>query len=448
MKDMKDFMRLPPPVRFALARLNAAGFEAFLVGGCVRDACLGKTPTDFDITTQATPEEIKAALQGEKLLEIGIKHGTITLVKDGQHIEITTYRQDSAYSDGRHPDAVAFTRSLKEDVLRRDFTVNALAWHPETGLVDHVGGLADIRAGLIRAVGDAQTRFREDSLRIMRALRFAAQLGFQIAPDTLSGIMATGEALRNVSAERVAEELNRTLIASHVAEAFRAYPRVLFLALPELSPMLHTPQRSPFHAYDLWEHTLLTLKATEKDLTLRWAALLHDSGKPQAASCDPDGATHFKGHATISAGIAQAIMTRLKQPRALRDTVVTLVRYHDDRIGPDNLKRWLNRLGPEAGLLMLKLQYADALAHAPHVADRAHSILRLYEQAEELIHSGSCLFLKDLAINGQDLMELGFREGTDIGRTLNFLLDQVLLNRLKNDREELLAQARELLARS
>ena len=441
MKNMMTLITLPPPVRFALDRLGAAGFEAFLVGGCVRDACLGQTPMDFDITTQARPEEIKAALAGEKLLEIGLKHGTITLVKDGLSIEITTYRQDSAYSDGRHPDQVRFTRSLKEDVLRRDFTVNALAWHPEAGLIDYADGLADLKARHIRAVGDAGSRMREDGLRILRALRFAAKLGFDIVPDTLDAMMEMGGMLSHVSAERVAEELNRALTAPHIAGALRAYPRVLFLALPELAPMLHTPQRSPFHAYDLWEHTLKTLEAAEADLPLRWAALLHDSGKPAAATHDPDGTSHFKGHALISAAIAEEIMRRLKQPRALRDMVVTLVRQHDDRIGPDNLKRSLNRLGPEAGLLMLKLQYADALTHAPHVAEKAHKILRLYDEAEELIASGSCLFVKDLAVDGQDLMRLGYQEGAGLGKTLNYLLEQVLSGLLDNDRDELLEAA-------
>jgi tRNA nucleotidyltransferase (CCA-adding enzyme) len=288
---------------------------------------------------------------------------------------------------------------------------------------------------------------REDSLRVLRALRFAARLGFAIQGDTLSAMMAAGEGLSHISAERIAEELNRTLLAPHAGQALRDYPRVLFLALPELSPMLHTPQRTPFHAYDLWEHTLRTVEATDAQLPLRWAALLHDAGKPAAATHDADGTSHFKGHAAISAGITEEIMLRLKQPRALRELVVTLVRYHDDRIGPDNLKRSLNRLGPEAGLLMLKLQYADALTHAPHVAEKAHKILRLYDEAEEMIRSGSCLFIRDLAIDGQDLIAIGFKEGAGIGRTLNFLLDQVLSGYLENDREELLAQAREVLAR-
>lgn len=448
MSDRRHLMTLPPPASFALRRLNAAGFEAFLVGGCVRDACLGSVPTDFDITTQATPEEIKAALAGEKLLEIGLKHGTLTLVKDGLHIEITTYRQDSVYSDGRHPDAVRFTRSLREDVLRRDFTINALAWHPDTGLIDHAGGLSDLRAGLIRAVGDAGTRMREDALRILRALRFAAKLGFAIEDGTLAAMMAAGDGLRSVSAERVAEELNQILTAPHIVTALRNYPRVLFLALPELAPMLHTPQRSPFHAYDLWEHSLKTLEETEADLPLRWAALLHDCGKPQSATHDADGTSHFKGHPLGSAAMAESIMRRLRQPRALREAVVTLVRHHDDRLGPDNLKRWMNRLGPELGLAMIKLQYADALAHAPRIAAEAPKIMALYEKAEALIASGSCLFLKDLAIDGRDLIKLGYREGSVLGNTLSHLLDQVLAGTLDNDREQLLTAARSLLARN
>ena len=445
MNKRKPLMNLPAPVAFALERLNAAGFEAYLVGGCVRDACLGRTPTDFDIATQATPEEMRRALRGERLLDTGLKHGTLTLLKEGLPIQITTYRQDGAYSDSRHPDAVAFTRSLREDVLRRDFAINALAWHPQTGLIDHVNGLSDLENRLIRAVGDPERRMAEDSLRILRALRFSAKLGFAIAPDTLNAMMAAGEGLQGVSAERVAEELNQTLLAPDVAAALRDYPRVLYLALPELSPMLHTPQRTRFHAFDLWEHTLRTMAETEADLALRWAALLHDSGKPAAATHDPDGTSHFKGHQAVSAALSQKILKRLKQPSALVEEVCILVKHHDDRIRPDNLKRWLNRLGPETGLKMLKLQYADARAHAPLIADEAHKILRLYEEAEALIQSGSCLFLRDLAIDGRDLMALGFKEGPAVGKTLRHLLDQVIEGHLKNDRAALLSAAQALL---
>ena len=448
MKDLAGLSPLPPSVLFALRRLNDAGFEAYLVGGCVRDACLGQRPTDFDITTQATPEEMKAALAGEKLLDIGLKHGTLTLVREGMPIEITTYRQDSAYSDGRHPDAVTFTRSLKEDVLRRDFTINALAWHPDTGLVDHVGGIKDLTKGLIRAVGEPRSRMAEDALRILRALRFAARLGFHIEENTLDAMMAEGPNLNHISAERVAEELNRTLTAPHVAQALRAHPQVLFLALPELAPMLGTPQRSRYHAHDLWEHTLRTTDAVENTLALRWAALLHDSGKPGRISHDPDGTTHFKGHPVLSAAIAEKIMRRLKQPTSLRETVVSLVRHHDNRVNPTNLKRSLNRMGPETGLLLIKLQYADALAHAPHIARNAEKFLRLYAQAEELIASGSCLFLKDLAVDGEDLKSLGYGEGPALGKTLQALLDLVLSGDLENDREALLERARALLAQS
>lgn len=445
MHDVKPLLALPPPAAYALERLNAAGFEAYLVGGSVRDACLGREPLDFDITTQAIPDEIKAAFLGEKLLETGLKHGTLTLVKGGQQIQITTFRQDSTYSDSRHPDQVAFTRSLREDVLRRDFTINALAWHPRTGLIDHVGGVEDLNNRLIRAVGDAKTRMREDSLRVLRALRFSAKLGFAIEAGTLFAMMSEGERLLGVSAERVADELNQTLLAPYVAGALRDHPRVLFLALPELAPMLHTPQRTPFHAWDLWEHTLKTLEATDADLPLRWAALLHDSGKPAAATHDPDGTSHFKGHQAISAAISKKIMHRLKQARVLEEAVYTLVKYHDERIGPDNLKRWLNSLGPEMGLKLLKLQYADTLSHTPTVAAEAHKTARLYQDAQALIASGSCLFMRDLAIDGRDLLALGCPEGPRIGKILSRLLDQVLSGKLKNDREELLLAAKAMM---
>ncbi len=435
----------PPHALTALQMLNRAGHEAWLVGGCVRDAVLGREPGDYDIATAATPEETRAAFAGYPALDTGLRHGTLTLIIQGHPVEVTTFRRDGTYSDGRHPDRVTFTGSLEEDLRRRDFTVNAMAWHPEGGLRDPMNGRQDCEDGLIRAVGRPGKRFEEDALRILRALRFSCQLGFKIEEDTLGAMMDKAPGLSRVSAERVAAELNLALTGGFAARALRDYPRVLFLALPELEPMLHAPQRTPFHSHDVWEHTLLTLEGTPPDTALRWAALFHDSGKPHAVTYDPDGTTHFRGHQGISERLAAGALGRLKQSRLLREQVLLLVRYHDDRVGPDNLRLWLSRLGPDTGKKLLLLQRADIAAHAPETARRAPRVQALYEQAVRLLDEGACLNVRDLAVTGHDLKALGYPEGKSLGLALDRLLRLVLTGRLDNRREALLEAAAELL---
>lgn len=438
-------INLPESVHSVLQALARAGHEAFLVGGCVRDAYLGRPAGDVDIATSALPEEMQAIFSDYKTIPTGLAHGTLTLLIDGQAMEVTTYRTDGEYTDHRRPDSVRFVRSLTEDLARRDFTVNAMAWHPDLGLKDPFLGRADCDARLLRAVGEPARRFQEDALRILRGLRFACQLGFQIESGTLNAMMDQASGLHFVSRERVAQELNRALVGEYVEQALRAYPQVLFMALPELRPMLHTPQRTRFHRYDVWEHTLHTLAASPPDTAIRWAALYHDSGKPHTTDIQPDGSTRFRGHERISARLMEEAMLRLKQSKALREQAVTLVKYHDERIGPDNLQVWMSRLGLQTTLKLLRLQRADLAAHADIVHHRLPQLDLLYEEALRLQREGAPLYIRDLQVDGNDLMQLGFEANETLGHALAHLLNMVLGGQMENLREDLLAEARDWL---
>lgn len=429
----------------ALQLLNQAGHEAYLVGGCVRDCYLGRQPTDFDIATQATPAQMQQVFSDFPVLQTGVAHGTLTVMFDHQPVEITTFRADGPYSDGRRPDSVRFSRHIQEDLQRRDFTVNAMAWHPRQGLVDPFLGRRDCDARLLRAVGEPAQRFREDALRILRALRFVCTLGFAIEEDTLRAMRETAGGLRRIAQERVCQELNLALLGAHAGAALRRYPDILFLALPELIPMLHTPQRTPYHQYDVWEHTLRTLEETPRDPALRWAALFHDAGKPQTSTHGPDGTTHFYGHEARSVRLVEEAFLRLRQSRALTQEVAELVRHHDERIDNSNLRLWLSRLGPDRTLKLLRLMRADAAAHAPHIARQVSQIDALFEEAARLSRSRACLSLKDMAVKGNDLLALGYPADARLGQALSHLLTLVLTQQVPNNRDALLHSAREML---
>ena len=434
---------LPVPVTDALSRLEAKGFEAYAVGGCVRDYILGRTPHEYDLCSAATPDELRACFSAERIIETGLKHGTLTLVLDGMPLEITTFRSDGRYSDSRHPDSVSFSRSINEDLRRRDFTCNAMAYSPVRGLVDPFGGAAACHNKVLEAVGDPVQRFSEDALRILRALRFASSLGFIIEEATARAAILLAPSLDNVSRERVAKELNLALLGEGAAETLRKYPQLLFTALPQLAPMLDTPQKTRFHMYPLWEHTLQVISHTPQELSVRWAALLHDSGKPAAMTADHDGTTHFRGHPDISARISDDCMTSLRQPKQLTGDVRELVLYHDDRFGPDNVRRWLSKLGLSLLKRLLLLQYADIAAHAPDIASRAHKALDLIPLAEAMVDEGLCLNVKDLAVNGDMLIQAGVPKGPAIGEILNYLLDMVLSDSAANDQNTLIELAQE-----
>ncbi len=434
---------IPPYALTALDRLTAAGYESWLVGGCVRDLLLGRTPGDYDICTAALPDETEAVFSGERLIETGLKHGTVTVILEGRPLEITTYRVDGGYTDARHPDRVTFTRSLREDAARRDFTVNAMAYHPGRGLWDGFGGQEDLNSRIIRCVGDPETRFREDGLRILRALRFASVLGFTLEPETEKAIRSTAHLLEKIAPERLSAELSKLLLGPGAGEILRAYPEVLGVLLPELPPMKGFDQRNIHHCYDLLGHTAAALDAAPADLTLRLTMLLHDIGKPDTFSIGEDGQGHFYGHAKRSVELADDILRRLRYPNRVRERVLTLIRYHDTPLAPEpkQVRRWLNRLGEETFLQLIEVHRADTLALAPAYRDRVRTLDETAALARSILAETPCLTLRDLAVDGHDLMALGLR-GPALGRALNALLDRVLEGTLENRRETLLAAAK------
>ncbi|MBQ1409720.1 MAG: HD domain-containing protein [Oscillospiraceae bacterium] len=453
----------PALAREAISRLQAAGFPAYLVGGCVRDTLLGRTPGDWDITTAARPEQVEAVFAGARVIETGRKHGTVTVLLEGLPLEITTFRTESGYSDHRHPDAVAFTPSLREDLARRDFTINAMAWSPEAGLTDPFGGQEDLEKKLIRCVGDPMQRFQEDALRILRALRFSAQLDFMIDPATAAAALTLRHSLALVSRERIAVELTKLLCGPAARRILVEFWEILAVPLPELAPMAGLDQRSKYHCYDVLEHSAAAVEAAPPEPLLRWAALLHDVGKPGCFTLDEAGQGHFYGHPKRGAPMAREIMTRLRFDKGTVQRVATLVELHDYPIDPpvegqnaeckpqnaDAIRRaeeravrkLIGRLGEEDFFRLLALKRADSLAHHPDCRGRVAVCARIAALAREILAQPPCFTVKDLAIDGNDLISLGYARGPEIGKTLNALLEGVLSGALPNERESLLAEA-------
>ena len=440
-------MQLPVYVNNALSRLTSAGFEAFVVGGCVRDALMGRTPGDYDVTTSALPEETAAVFAGERVIETGLRHGTVTVLLDGNPLEITTFRVDGAYSDARHPDEVSFTRSLREDLSRRDFTMNALAWSPESGLVDPFGGETDIRAQRIRCVGDPGTRFREDALRILRCLRFAAVLGFSIDAATAAAARENRALLAHISAERVAEELKKLVCGPDVRRVVLEETEVLGAVVPELLPLRGFDQRNPNHCFDILEHAAAVCEAVPPEPVLRLAALLHDLGKPDCFFMGEDGVGHFYGHAQRGAELVEPILRRLRFDNESRERITELVRRHDLRIEPTDkgVARCLRRYGPEFFFQLVQLKRADALAHAPGAArdERVQRSEELERIGRDLLARKACFSLRDLAVNGNDLLAAGYAPGPAVGEALNALLDAVTDGQVPNEKCALLAYFKE-----
>lgn len=437
-------MKLPNPVTEALSLLEKAGFEAFVVGGCVRDTLLGKAPNDWDITTSALPEQILTVFSRYNTIPTGLKHGTITVVVDGTPLEITTYRVDGDYSDNRHPDKVEFTSKLRDDLCRRDFTVNAMAYHPNLGMVDHFSGLADLAAGRIVCVGDPQQRFTEDALRILRALRFSATLDFPIEKVTADAARSLAPLLRRVSAERTAEELKKLLCGKGVRRVLLEFRDILAVVLPELQATFDLQQANPYHHLTVYEHTVETVASSPSDPILRWTMLFHDCGKPACYTRDLQGVDHFRGHPAISAALAEQAMSRLRLDKHTITAVKALIMHHDDTLPLKDsvLLRLLNRLGPELSHDLVDVQRADVLGQHPDKRDRLEFLDQVDIRLQELARS-SCYTLATLNVNGDDLQQLGFRPGRTMGDTLYRLLDEVMDGHLPNERTALLAKAKE-----
>ncbi len=432
-------INIPPHVKTIIGRLEAAGFEAYAVGGCVRDSILGRTPEDWDITTSAKPEQVKALFA--RTVDTGIRHGTVTVLMGGNGYEVTTYRIDGEYRDGRHPKNVEFTASLKEDLRRRDFTINAMAYNPGEGLIDVFGGMDDLKAGVIRCVGSARERFKEDALRLLRAVRFSAQLGFSIEEETEQAVRAMTSRLEMISRERIRAELDKLLTSPHPEYFRKAWELGITAAImPEFDVAMETPQRSLYHTMTVGEHILETLKWVRPERVLRWTMLFHDLGKPQMKSEDPDGTIHFYGHAEKSAKIAGQIMKRLKFDNAAIHDVTLLVTFHDFPFGitPKGVRRAMNRLG-ELFPLLLEVCTADSMGKSRYAQETyLPKVARVRAYYEEIKKAGDCVSLKDLAIHGGDLIAAGFKPGKEIGKRLGECLDAVMEDPGRNNREYLI----------
>ena len=431
---------LPPQIHMVLQRLEQAGFAAYLVGGWVRDCLRGAQGTDFDIATSALPEQVKTLFSDLRVIETGIRHGTVTVLVQTLPVEITTFRIEQTYTDHRHPDQVTFTRSLREDLARRDFTVNALAYHPEQGIVDYFGGVDDLKQGILRCVGDADTRLQEDGLRIMRALRFCATLGLTLDPDTEAALHRQREQLRHVSAERLAAELIKLLCGPGAGQVILRHTEILGVFLPELLPMRHFDQRNPHHVHDLLNHTVRVVDHVPAQPALRLAALLHDVAKPDCFTLDEAGVGHFYGHDLAGAAMAETILTRLRLDKATCRTVCALVSYHMYPIDPDPraVRRALARLTPELYFPLLQLKQADNSAKNPDALARVEQCRQAGIIARQILAEQPCLTREQLALNGRDLAALGVAPGKRMGQMLQALLDQVLAQQLPNEKEALL----------
>lgn len=439
-------IRLPEKVHNIINTLEEAGYEAYAVGGCVRDSVLGRTPDDWDITTSAKPDEMKRLFP--RTVDTGIKHGTITVLLGREGFEVTTYRIDGTYEDGRHPSEVTFTASLKEDLRRRDFTINAMAYNERDGLVDLYGGLADIENQVIRCVGNAEERFDEDALRMLRAVRFSAQLGYRIDETTGEAIKALAPNLRKISAERIQVELVKLVISPHPDYLRNAYELgITAQVLPEFDLCMETPQRHKHHCYDVGEHILHSMLGVEPDKVLRLGMLFHDIGKPQSLTIDPDGTTHNKRHPFEGEKITRKVMRRLKFDNDTTDKVTKLVLYHDYDIAPTEagVRRAVNRIGEEIFPMIFTVRRADIAAQSDYMREEKLAKVAYIEKLYRgILSRKEAVTLKDLAISGNDLIAEGMPPGRQIGETLSALLERVLDDPSLNTKEILLKLYKEL----
>lgn len=440
---------------YILSELEKAGFEAYIVGGCVRDLCIGNQPHDFDITTNALPEQIIQVFADKKVILTGLKHGTVTVIHNGETFEVTTFRIDGKYSDSRRPDSVKFTSSLKEDLARRDFTMNAMAMDKNGTLYDYHNGKSDIENHVIRCVGSPEMRFTEDALRILRAVRFSAVLGFDIEEKTAESAIELKKRLGHVSAERIRTELVKTLCGKNVVDVMLKYREIIAQIIPEMRECFDFNQYSKYHKYDVYEHIVRALGSVPVDSPdceiLRTALLFHDIGKPAVCRIDEKGKGHFSGHAKVSADIACDIMHNLKFDNKTVETVRTIIANHgdvfdfnnSDTIPENHIKRMIHEIGEERFFLLLELKKADNLAKHDFVLDENKLIDNIAETARKLIADNCCMSLAQLDINGNDVSAIGFK-GHEIGECLNSLLYMVMDGEIENKHDILIKTAKEL----
>ena len=436
-------MNLPENVKYIITTLENAGYEGYAVGGCVRDTVLGRNPDDWDITTSASPQQAKQLFA--KTIDTGIQHGTITVLLGKETYEVTTYRIDGEYEDSRHPKEVIFTSNLLEDLKRRDFTINAMAYNDRSGMVDAFGGMEDLKNGLIRCVGNPRERFTEDALRMMRAVRFSGQLGYTIEKETAEAVTELAPTLEKISAERICTELTKLMVSDNPDYLKKAYEMGMTdVFLPEFNETMVTTQNHPHHCYSVGEHILHSLTMVRKDKLLRFAMLFHDMGKPLTKTTDENGIDHFYGHAAHSAEIADRVMKRLRFDNDTRRKVVTLVKYHDLKIGltPKQVRKAIVTVGEELFPLLLEVKRGDFLAQSMYMREEKEAELaelsRIYAQ---ILEEKNCISLKDLAITGSDLIQAGMKPGKEIGEVLEYLFETVLDNPEDNTKEILLEKA-------
>ena len=431
---------LPEKVDRIINTLMQAGYEAYAVGGCVRDSILGKEPQDWDITTSAKPEEVKKIFH--KTIDTGIEHGTVTVMLEREGFEVTTYRIDGKYEDSRHPKEVTFTPNLLEDLKRRDFTINAMAYNKKEGLVDAFDGIGDLERKVIRCVGEARERFREDALRMMRAVRFAAQLGFSIEEGTKAAICELAPTLEKISAERIQVELVKLLVSDHPEEMRTLYETgITKVMLPEFDAMMETEQKNPHHSYTVGEHTIKALEQVEKDKVLRLTMLLHDVAKPICRMLDEDGVHHFHGHPKQGSEMARGILRRLKFDNDTMEKVCRLIMGHDDNppLTQKNVRRAIVRLGIEAYPAIFSVKRADVLAQSDYERKRKLQYVEEYQACyQQIVEQQQCLSLKDLAVTGKDLIAAGMKPGPELGKVLKELFEIVLEDPEKNTKEYLM----------
>lgn len=435
-------MVLSSAAQLCIATLTQAGFSAYAVGGCVRDSLLGLTPHDYDLCTNASPREICEIFSRFPLVRSGEKHGTIGVVIDREVLEITTFRTEGGYEDNRHPDWVQFVPSVEEDLARRDFTVNAIAYSPSTGYVDPWGGRQDLQNKILRAVGNPYARFAEDALRILRGVRFAVR--FHLTPDseTAAAMFQLAPLMDNLARERVFEELCK-LLSLVSAQNLLDFGPILTQVIPELAPAVGFQQHSPHHLYDVFTHIAYVVEATPPDLALRWAALLHDVAKPATFTTDETGRGHFYGHAKLSAALADTVLLRLKAPTALRNQVVFFIEHHMTPLPPDKklLRRRLGQWGIESTRQLLALQKADFCSKGTGTSQESAIFSQVETLIDTILDEDACLTVKDLAISGHDLLALGIAPGPQIGAILEHLLTQVQEETLPNQADALLNAA-------
>lgn len=441
-------INIPSQVNRAIEILADGGHSAYIVGGAVRNLIMGIDVNDWDITTSALPEQTLELFGDYRTIETGMKHGTVTVIIDGIPLEITTYRIEKGYSDNRHPDEVEFTDRVEDDLSRRDFTVNAIAYSPKSGLIDPFGGCNDIKKEIIQCVGNPDKRFGEDALRILRALRFSSVLGFEIHPETAKSIHRNKHLLKNISAERIFVEISKLLCGKKAGDILHEYKDVIFFILPELEPMNNCIQNHERHIYDVWGHTIKAVEAIPPDPALRFAMLLHDSGKPHCKTTDENGIDHFYSHGKKSKAIAFDILSRLKTSNKFRDTVCNLVEYHDflpDKISKKTYKKYIGKLGLDTVENLFLVREADVLAQNPIFHGESLEQNRTGKKIlDEIKNKNACFKISDLAVNGKILKEAGIIPSPAMGKIMDKLLDEVMDEKLPNDEKKLIERAKQL----